>query len=685
MEQPPPATRRDPVFDDLHGRRIEDPYRWLEDAASAETVAWVEAQNALTRRLLDAIAGREQIARRLGELLAIGDISAPTVRGSRYFYQRREGSQNQPILYRRDGLGGTDSVVIDPNGLSRDGTTALDWWFPSNNGRLLAYGLSESGDERSTLRIRDVDSGHDLPDTIPNTRFASVAWLRDSAGFYYTRYPSPGEVAPGEEVYHRRVFLHRLGDAPAVDLLIFGADRDPLDSPSVQLSEDGRYLLVTVSRGWDRSDIYLRDEHAGPGPFVAILEGEHALSDGDIATGRLYVRTNLDAPHYRMVVIEPSRPERRSWREIVPERSEAILEGGGVIAGHLLLQYLVDASSRLEVRDLDGGAPRDLPLPAVGSVEGLGGEAQGTEIFLRFSSYTFPPAIYRCDPKTGVLQDWARVEASVSPEDYELRREQFSSKDGTTVSMFVVHRRGLARDGSNPTVLTGYGGFNIALTPAFTRSIFLWLEQGGVYAVAHLRGGSEYGEEWHQAGMLGRKQHVFDDFIAAAEHLITTGCTNAGRLAISGGSNGGLLVGAAITQRPELFRAAVCAVPLLDMLRYHQFQIARLWTAEYGSAEDAEQFAWLAAYSPYHHVRDGARYPAVLLLTADSDGRVDPLHARKMAARLQAATASGADGRPILLRVEFQAGHGAGRPLAKTLAEQADQWSFLCWQLGVTG
>lgn len=680
MTDSAPSTRRELVIDELHGQRIEDPYRWLEDGDSPETIAWVEAQNAYGRRELDAIAGRDRIGERLSELLSIGDISAPVVRGVRYFYRRRDGAQNQPTLYWREGHDGADRVLLDPNQLNSEGTTALDWWYPSKDGALLAYGLSESGDERSTLKIREVESGRDLQETIAETRAASLAWLPDNSGFYYTRYPAAGEVPEGEEVYHRRVFFHRLGDAAAADLLIFGADRDAQDWPSVQISDDGRYLLVTVNRGWDRSDVYLRDERAGPGPFIPIMEGEHALASGEVVDGLLYLHTNLDSPRYRMVAIEPSRPGREFWREIVPERPAAVLEGGSIIAGQLLLLYLVDACSRLEVHDLDGAPLREIPLPAIGSIEGLTGESDGGEAFFRFASYNVPPTVYRYVPETSAVDEWARVEAPVQTDDYEVRREVFASRDETMVSMFVVARKGLILDGNNPTVLNGYGGFNIGLTPTFMRSLFLWLERGGVYAVAHLRGGSEYGEEWHQAGMLGKKQNVFDDFIAAAEHLVAAGYTRPSRLAITGGSNGGLLVGAALTQRPDLFRAAVCAVPLLDMLRYHQFQIARLWIAEYGSAEDSEQFQWLWAYSPYQHVGDGVRYPAVLLLTADSDSRVDPLHARKMTARLQAATGSGL---PILLRVEFQAGHGAGRPLVKTLAEQTDQWSFLCWQLGV--
>lgn len=676
LEGGPPA-RRDGVVEELHGQRIVDPYRWLEDEESPETKAWVEAQNAYTRRTLDGLPGRERIAQRLQELLRIGFISVPVVRNTQLFYLRREGDQNQPILYLRHS-DGSEQVLLDPNQLNAAGTTALDWWYPSLDGALLAYGLSENGDERSTLHVLNVESGENLPDRIPNTRAASVAWTSDSSGFYYTRYPAAGEVPEGEEVYHRRIYFHPLSGDASADPLVFGEDREPEDWPSVQLSQDGRYLLVTVNRGWDQSDVYLRDETAGPGPFLPLMEGEHALADGELFNSRVYLHTNLGAPRYRLVVIDPAAPNRDAWQQVVPERPDAVLEDFHIAANRLLLSYLVDASSHLEVHDIDGRLLHHLALPAIGSVDGLTGEPDGRAAYFGFTSFSVPPCVYCYEPETRNVTEWAHVAASNQPEEYDIRLEHFRSKDGTRVSMFIICRRDLRLDGTSAAVLTGYGGFNISLTPAFSRSALFWLERGGVYAVAHLRGGGEYGEAWHQAGMLANKQNVFDDFSAAAEHLIERGYTTAERLGIAGGSNGGLLVGAALTQRPELFRAAVCAVPLLDMLRYHRFQIARLWVAEYGSAGDAEQFRWLAAYSPYQHVREGVNYPAVLLLTADSDSRVDPLHARKMAARMQAANPKG---RPVLLRVESQAGHGAGKPLAKTLAEQTDQWSFLCWQL----
>jgi prolyl oligopeptidase len=674
----PPGTRQDNVAGVLHGERIVDPYRWLEDGDSSETKRWVEEQNSYTRALLDAVPGRDRLEAQLEELLRIGDISTPAVRRQRYFYERREGEQNQPVLYLREG-GAGDRALIDPNQLNAEGTTALDWWYPSQDGTLLAYGLSEGGDERSTLHVLDVDRGADLPGTITGTRAASVAWLPDNTGFYYTRYPLPGQVPAEEENYHRHVYFHRLGDDPAGDDEVFGAGRDPTDWPSVSLSTDGRHLLITVSRGWDRSDCYVRMESPQPGPFIPLIEQEQVLNSIQDVEGTIYLHTNLNAPRYCLFAVDPERPEREHWRELVSEHPRAVLEEVHIGGGHMLLTYLDHASSRLEVRDLGGDAAVAIPLPSLGSVGGISGEWDGDEAFFAFSSFTTPTQIYRYSFESS-LSIWASVDAPGKADSFDVRQVIYPSKDGTSISMFVVAPKDLALDGTNAAVLSGYGGFNISMTPAFSRTLRFWLERGGVYAVPNLRGGGEYGEEWHQAGMLGKKQNVFDDFIAAAEYLCHEGYTSPQRLGISGGSNGGLLIGAAITQRPELFRAAVCAVPLLDMLRYHNFQIARLWIAEYGSAEDPEQFRWLRAYSPYQHVQDSVAYPAVLLLTGESDTRVDPMHARKMAARLQAASASG---HPVLLRVETAAGHGAGRPRSKTLAEQTDVWSFFCWQLGV--
>ena len=675
----PPATRVETVTEVLHGHTIVDPYRWLEDDESPETRAWVDAQNAYTRRVLDASPSHARIRARLETLLSIGDISAPVMRGERAFFLRREGYENQPKLYLREG--DSERVLLDPNQESAEGTTALDWWYPSPDGTLVAFGYSQDGDEESVLQVLDVARDTLLAERIDRTRFCSLAWLPDASGFYYTRYPQPGEVPPGEERYHRKVFFHRLGDDPAADPLVFGDGLPAEAQPHVRLSRDGRWLIVTVSHGWARADLYLHDRTRPEAGFIPVFVEEEALVEGFVHRGQLYLLTNLDAPRYRLLAVDPERPEREHWREIIAEPEEARIEQVVPVGDRLVVQTLVRATSRLTLHDLDGRPVRTLDLPGLGTVSGLNAESEGDRAFFRFESFTVPPTVFQCDTASGRITEWAAVEAPIDPAAYTTEQVWYRSADGTLVSMFIVARAGTPRDGSAPALLTGYGGFNISRTPLFDRRMFFWLEQGGVYALPNLRGGGEYGEEWHRAGMRERKQNVFDDFIAAAEYLIAEGYTRPERLAILGGSNGGLLVGAAMTQRPDLFRAVVCQVPLLDMLRYHRFLIARLWIPEYGSADDPEQFAYLYAYSPYHRVEDGTPYPAVLLTTATSDTRVAPLHARKMAARLQAATGSDL---PVLLRVETAAGHGAGKPLGKQIAEQTDIWTFVCDQLGVT-
>jgi prolyl oligopeptidase len=667
----------------LHGETIADPYRWLEDGSDPETRAWTDQQNALTEAWLARRPAREVIRRRLDQLLSIGALSVPTPARGRYFYQRRDGRQNQPVLYVREGVAGEDRAVVDPNALDPAGTTALDWYYPSDDGRLLAYGLSRDGSEQSVLHVYDVDAGTSLPERIPRTRAADLAWLPDSSGFYYTRYPEPGAVPAGEEHYHRAVFFHPLGGDPADDPLVY-QPREKEYWPGVGLSPDGRWLVISVARTFDQTDLYLGDRNAAgwtpAPPLVPVAENLPFSFDGEVVRGRLYLRTNLEAPTYRMYEVNPERPERGHWRELVPPRPDAVLEGARVVGDRLALSYLERATSHLRLADLDGGLRHEVPLPTLGSLFGLGAEPDGHELFFGFSSYTVPPSVYRLDLASDRDTLWRRVEADVDPDCYEVRQVSVRSADGTDVTMFLVSRRGLRREGNAPTYLTGYGGFNLSMTPAFSRSLLLWLEHGGLVAIPNIRGGGEYGESWHQGGMLGRKQNSFDDFIAAAEWLVRERYTRPERLAVAGGSNGGLLMGAVLTQRPELFRAVVIQVPLLDMLRYHRFLIARLWIPEYGSPDDAEAFRWLRAYSPYHHVRPGTRYPAVLLATAESDTRVDPMHARKMTARLQAATGSG---HPVLLRLESRAGHGAGKPLTKVLDELTDTWTFVFSEVGV--
>jgi len=680
----PPKAKLDWVEETIHGHRIADPYRWLEDAASPDTQEFVHQELAYTRSMLDPLPGREQIQQRLTQLLSIGDIGAPQAAGPYYFYFRREGTQNQPILLVREGIHGKDRTLVDVNQMAADGTVALDWWYPSEDGKFMAYGTSASGSEVSTLHVIKTASSELLPDVIERTRAASLAWKLDNSGFYYTRYPKKGEVPAGQEVYNRNVFYHALGSDPARDPLIFGADLDPEDWPNVTLSNDGRWLLIDVGHGWTKTELYLLDLQSQSTAPVRITEGKDFLYNGEVFKGKLYITSNEDAPRFRVFVADATNPKREHWKEVIAQ-SDAVLNGASVLGGKLFAQYEKNASSRLKLFELDGKAIADIPLPMLGTVDGVGGRWDRKEVFVDFSSFTVPPSIYQVDLPSQRSELWDKVDTpGIDPSAYEVKQLWYASKDGTKIPMFVFHKKGLALDGKNPTLLTGYGGFNVSSTPDFRSSRFVWLEHGGVFVVANLRGGSEFGEEWHRAGMLEKKQNVFDDFTAAAEYLISEKYTDKDHLAIQGGSNGGLLMGAAFTQRPDLYRAVVCQVPLLDMLRYQNFQIAKLWIPEYGSADDPKQFDWLYAYSPYHHVKAGTEYPAILFMAADTDTRVDPMHAKKMAALMQAEAANGQSReRPILLRIESRAGHGQGKPITKQIEEYTDIYSFLFWQLGV--
>jgi prolyl oligopeptidase len=681
-DSPPVATPR-PVADFFHGTRVIDSYRWLEKADSPEVQKWVSEENDYTRALLDPLAGRAAIQKRLTELLSIGSVSAPVLAGRHYFYTRREGLQNQPVLYVRDSLNGSDRVLVDANSLAADGTIALDWFQPSENGKYVAYGTSPSGSEMSTLHVIESKTGEILSDTIERTRAASIAWLHDNSGFYYTRYPKKGEVPAGQEMYNRHVYFHLLGSPVETDDAIFGEGRDPEDWPGVSLSNDGRWLLINVSEGWTKSELFLMDLKGGKAP-IRLTTGKNFLYSADIFDGKVYITSNEDAPRYRVFVTDAGNFDREAWKEIIPQ-SDAVLQGAAVFGGKLVAQYEQNASSQVKTFDLDGKKLNDIALPAIGTVYSSGGKWNRDEVFYGFQSFTFAPSIYRYDLKDGSTSLWTKVDApSIEASAYDVQQEWFNSKDGTRVPMFVVHKKGLQKNGKNPTLLTAYGGFNVSLTPTFSRTAYLWMEHGGIYAVANLRGGAEFGEDWHRAGMLDKKQNVFDDMIAAAQHLISEKYTDKQHLAIQGGSNGGLLMGAMITQRPDLFRAVVCQVPLLDMLHYQDFQIAKLWIPEYGTAENPDQFKWLYAYSPYHHVKTGVEYPAILFMTADTDTRVDPMHAKKMTALMQAAAQNGSSHtRPILLRIESKAGHGAGKPVTKQIEEFTDVYSFLFWQLGV--
>ena len=678
-------TRKSDVVDTIHGVRVPDPYRWLEDGDSEEVKKWTEAQNAATREKLDAIAGRDGLKKEITTLLQIGPVGAPAIRpskaGIRYFHQKREGAQNQPSLYVREGHAGKDRVLIDVAALSSDGTTALDWWFPSWDGALVAWGKSESGSEESVLHVRDVVTGKDLTDRIDRTRHASVAWLPDGKSFYYSRYPEAGTVPAGEEKYHSKIYLHVIGQDPKNDKLVFGDGRDKTDIPQVMISPNGRWLVVRVHMGWDKSDVFVKDLHQPTGvAFKPVVTGVPALFEPSPENDRLYMMTNDGAPRYRLYEVDYARVEREKWKELVPEGKD-VLTSFDVLKSEIVTTYLHDASSRVERFGLDGKAKGSIALPALGSASTTG-ISTSDELFVSFTSYTTPPQVLRGDMHNGpAISIWDRV-GELKDEGIEIQQLFATSKDGTKVPMFVIAKKGLKKTGKNPTVLYGYGGFNVNQTPAFSSRALASVRRGAVWATAILRGGGELGEDWHKGGMLEKKKNVFDDLYACAELLFKEKIAAPESLGVVGGSNGGLLVATAVTQRPEMFRVGLSLVPLTDMVRYHHFRIAKLWIPEYGDPDKPEHFKFLHAYSPYHHVENGTKYPSMLFTTAESDSRVDPMHARKMAARMQEAQGDG--DRPILIRVETKAGHGAGKPVTKLADELSDELAFLLTELGVS-
>lgn len=687
-EQPNVNARKgEPVVETLFGVKVADPFRWLEAGDSEDAKRWTDEQNARTRGAIDQIKAREEMKGKIREVLELGTVSAPRIRegkkGERkYFYTKRSGAQNQPVLYVRDGAFGKDRVLLDVPALSADGTTALDWWFPSWNGALVAWGKSEAGSEESVLHVREVATGKDLEERIDRTRHASVAWLPDGKGFYYTRYPEKGTVPPGDEKYGSKVFFHTLGSDSKSDRLVFGEGRKKTDTPIVQISPNGRWLIVQVHEGWDKNELYLQDRQKGENaPFVEVAVGKQALFDPTPRDQKLYILTNDGSPKYRLVEADYANPTSSHWKDVIPE-GEDVLNDVNITDEEIIATFLHEASSKVERFTKAGKKKGSIALPQIGSAS-VQAPLHGGEAFVGFSSYAYPPEVFRIDltkNDPNARTTWEKVGASFSSKEIEVTRLYATSKDGTKVPMFVVSKGALKRDANNPTILYGYGGFNINQTPQFSARALSVVRQGGVWVTAILRGGGEFGEAWHRAGMLDKKQNVFDDFIACAEQLTQEKITSADHLAVMGGSNGGLLTSTVVTQRPELFRVALSLVPLTDMLRYHRFRIGRLWVSEYGDPDDAAQFATLYAYSPYHHVKEGVRYPSMLFTTAESDTRVDPMHAKKMAARLQAAQADSSH--PILIRVETKAGHGAGKPISKVAEELADELAFVFHELG---
>lgn len=682
-----PQTATVDHMDDYHGTMVADPYRWLEDDVreSDDVHQWVEAQNAVSFSYLEKLPARASIEERLTELWNYERIGTPFKEGGRYFYFRNDGLQNQSVLFSQESLAHRAQVLIDPNGWSEDGTIALSGVSVSPDGKYLAYGIQDGGSDWRTWKVLDIESGEDTGNALSWLKFTSTSWAKDSTGFYYSRYQRPEE---GEEFQslntNMKVYFHRLGTPQSEDELVYERPDHPDWGFQAEVTEDGRYLLITVWLGTDDryqivyKDLQIDDAQTENQPVTLIgaFENDYSLAGNDGSI--LYFRTNRNAPKGRLIAIDLDNPGEESWTEIVPE-SENVLTAANLVGGRFVAEYLKDARSEVLVYDLDGALVSTVGLPGIGSADGFEGKASDPETFYTFSSYNAPGTIYRYDVATGESTVFRQAEVDFDPADYVVKQVFYTSKDGTRVPMFISHRKDITVGPDTPTLLYGYGGFNISLKPSFAITRLAWMEMGGIYAVANLRGGGEYGEEWHKAGTKLQKQNVFDDFIAAAEYLIAEEYTSTPKLAIFGGSNGGLLVGAVLNQRPDLFGAALPAVGVMDMLRFHKFTAGRFWTDDYGSSDNADEFAALYAYSPYHNVKEGTAYPPTLITTADTDDRVVPGHSFKYAAAMQKAQAGGA---PVMIRIETRAGHGAGKPTDKIIEEYADRWAFLLEHLG---
>jgi prolyl oligopeptidase len=677
-----PPTRRDDVVDIIHGVPVPDPYRWLEDEHAPDVQAWMKAQNAYARDHLRALPGRDALAARLTEVFYYDAVSAPVHRQGRFFYSRKHKDKEKTIVYWKQGADGDERVLLDPNTWSADGSSGLKGWWPSWDGRYVAYNRAEHNADESVMYVLDVATGKLLDDVIPGTKYGAASWTPDNHGFYYTWVPEPGPQVPiADRPGFAEIRFHALGGDPAKDALVHERTGNAETFLGGSVSMDGHWLFAAIQHGWNSSDWYFKDLRAHQRDWTVLVEGVDANFVVDDWHDVFYVTTNDGAPRYRMFAVDPRRPARADWKEIVAERRDATLDGFSLVGGHLVLNYLRDAASTVEVHDLHGAPVRTVALPGLGSASGMLGLPGEDTAYFAFTSYTEPQVIYETSIKTGAMREWARITLPIDTSKLTSEQVRYRSKDGTEITMFLIHRKDAVKDGKLPTLLTGYGGFNVSETPAFSSSRAVFVERGGMIALPNLRGGGEYGEDWHKAGMLLAKQNVFDDFLAAARWLESSGWTTRDHLAIAGGSNGGLLMGAAVTQAPELFKAVVCQVPLLDMVRFHLFGSGKTWVPEYGSADDPAQFKALLAYSPYHHVTQGTKYPAFLMSSSDHDDRVDPMHARKFAALLQWATGSDA---PVWLRIEENAGHGGADVVKQQVEQWADTYAFIMWQLQMT-
>ncbi len=688
-----PPSKIEPVVDVMHGEEIVDNFRWLEalESENEEVREWTTAQNEYTRQVLDNLPGRVALEQRLGELMSVGSVSAPAMRGSLYFNTERKGDQNQPVLYLRHGPDGTPKELLNPNTLDDRGLYALDWYVPTEDGSLLAFGLSYAGDEMTVLHILDVETGMWLADEIPG-KVEFGGWMPDNKGFLYGKLDDP------EDAYSRSYYFHKLGRHYSQDPLLFSQE-EPSRIPAASLSRDGRWIIVVFFEGWSKQDIYYveTDEWKRTGNFnpMPIAEGLDArFSPQFVYNEMLFLLTTNDAPQGMLYGVDLNNPHQRNWKVFIPHRDDAVLKSAALAKDRIIATYEKDASTRLESFSLKGESLGEIALPGLGSAELRGSRDYGrssgiatrydrTEAYIPFESFNTPDSIYRIDLATGKQTIWAKPDVPVDSDSVIVKQEWCTSPDGTHVPMFIVHRKDLKHTGENPTVIYGYGGFNVSITPWFNPTYFPWYEGGGILVAANLRGGGEFGEAWHQAGMLGNKQNVYDDLYAIAEHLIAKGYTSPNHLSVLGGSNGGLLTGVAAIQRPDLWAGLVSAVPLLDMLRYHHFLMAKFWIPEYGDPENSEHYKFLKAYSPYHNFEAGQEYPALFFTAGENDNRVHPLHARKMTAALQSYSANDFQQDPILLWIDREGGHGQGKPLHLRIRERADLWIFLMWQTGM--
>ena len=677
-----PNTRKVDQTDTYHGVSVADPYRWLEDPNAEDTKQWVEAQNQVTFGYLNQLPGREQLNARLTELWNYERYGIPFKQGNRYFYYKNDGLQNQSVLYTLPALDAEPTVLLDPNTLSEDGTVALAGIAISENARYLAYGLSTAGSDWAEWKIRDIETGEDTDDLVQWVKFSGAAWTHDHQGFFYSRYDEPKQESKLEDVNrYQKLYYHRLGTPQSADELVYERSDQPDWGFSGGVTEDGRYLIISVWLGTSPQNLLfykdLQDPNAEVVELISEFEAHYSLIDNDGST--FWIQTDLDAPKGKVIAVDIANPERSNWKVLIPEAEET-LESVGTLNNQFVADYLKDAYTQIKIFELDGKFVKAIELPGIGSAGGFDGDRTDTETFYSFTSFTVPSRIYRYDFKTGKSTLFREPTVAFNPDDYETQQVFYPSKDGTQIPLFITAKKGLKRTGENPVLLYGYGGFNISLSPSFSVSNLVWLEMGGLYAVANLRGGGEYGESWHQAGIKTAKQTVFDDFISAAEWLIAEKYTKSEKLAIAGGSNGGLLVGACITQRPDLFGAALPAVGVMDMLRFNQFTIGWAWESDYGSPQDEAEFKALYAYSPLHNLKAGTAYPPTMITTADHDDRVVPAHSFKFAAALQAAHAGE---NPVLIRIETKAGHGAGKPTTKQIEEATDKWAFVAHNLGL--